>query len=124
MADTDSRISQNKTLPAGTVTFLFTDIEGSTQLLYRLGEEYATVLAEQRDILRTAFKNWDGHEIDTQGEGATYRALHRGLQMAYVAVVEEFFEVTAAVRITAALLLRSVAIGPRLVMDDSASHEN
>ena len=55
-------------MPSGTVTFLFTDIEGSTRLLERLREQYATVLAEQRDVLRSAFVRWRGHEIDTQGD--------------------------------------------------------
>lgn len=55
-------------LPGGTVTFLFTDIEGSTRLLERLGAEYAAVLAEQREILRAAFLEWNGQEIDTQGD--------------------------------------------------------
>ncbi|MCK5430776.1 MAG: adenylate/guanylate cyclase domain-containing protein, partial [Anaerolineales bacterium] len=48
--------------------FLFTDIEGSTQLLHRLGDRYAGVLGEQRKILRTAFEKWDGYEVDTQGD--------------------------------------------------------
>ncbi|MDQ2713634.1 MAG: tetratricopeptide repeat protein [Chloroflexota bacterium] len=55
-------------LPTGTVTLLFTDIEGSTQLLQRLGERYVSVLAECRHLLRTAFQRWNGHEIDTQGD--------------------------------------------------------
>ncbi|MEA2485945.1 MAG: hypothetical protein QOD46_1056, partial [Actinomycetota bacterium] len=42
-------------LPRGTVTFLFTDIEGSTRLLQELGGQYATVLREHREILRSAF---------------------------------------------------------------------
>ncbi len=55
-------------LPTGTVTFLFTDIEGSTQLLDHLHDRYATVLADQRDILRAAFARSSGHEVDTQGD--------------------------------------------------------
>jgi predicted ATPase/class 3 adenylate cyclase len=56
-------------LPAGTVTFLFTDIEGSTRLLRRLGPElYAAALAEHRRRLRTAFAAGGGVEIDTQGD--------------------------------------------------------
>jgi class 3 adenylate cyclase len=39
-------------LPTGTVTFLFTDVEGSTRLLHELGDEYEGVLAEHRRILR------------------------------------------------------------------------
>ena len=56
-------------LPTGTVTFLFTDIEGSTALLQHLGDQrYAGVLAEHRHILRAAFQGGGGHEIDTQGD--------------------------------------------------------
>ncbi len=56
-------------LPAGTVTFLFTDVEGSTQLLHALGPEgYADALAEHRRILRDAFSRRGGVEVDTQGD--------------------------------------------------------
>jgi class 3 adenylate cyclase len=56
-------------LPAGTVTFLFTDIEGSTQLLKLLGGEmYGHALDDHRRILREAFAEHEGHEIDTQGD--------------------------------------------------------
>jgi class 3 adenylate cyclase len=55
-------------LPRGTVTFLFTDIEGSTRLLKRLGEPYSAVLADHRRILREAAEARDGREIDTQGD--------------------------------------------------------
>lgn len=55
-------------LPSGTVTFLFTDIEGSTRHLQRLGENYAGLLAAQRKILRAAFQKYHGHEVDTQGD--------------------------------------------------------
>ncbi len=54
--------------PSGTVTFLFTDIEGSTKLLEQLRDGYVTVLANQRDLLRAAFARYNGHEIDTQGD--------------------------------------------------------
>src|SRR6266567_4203222 len=56
-------------LPMGTVTFLFTDIEGSTQLLQRLGERYPSILEECRHLLRLAFQKDGGHEVDTQGDG-------------------------------------------------------
>ncbi|HEX2765977.1 MAG TPA: adenylate/guanylate cyclase domain-containing protein [Candidatus Limnocylindria bacterium] len=56
------------TIPSGTVTFAFTDIEGSTALLKRLGDRYADVLAQHRRILRGAFEARDGQEIDTQGD--------------------------------------------------------
>lgn len=55
-------------LPAGTVTFLFSDIEGSTQLLKELGPGYGEVLAEHQRILRDAFAAHGGREVDTQGD--------------------------------------------------------
>ncbi len=56
-------------LPRGTVTFLFTDIEGSTRLLHELGAEaYADALAEHRRVLRDAFLRNGGVEVDTQGD--------------------------------------------------------
>ena len=55
-------------LPSGTVTFLFTDVEGSTKLLRELGEEaFSETLAEHRRILRGAFAAHGGVEVDTQG---------------------------------------------------------
>ena len=54
----------------GTFTLLFTDIEGSTTLLGRLGEgSYAQALAECRHIVRAGLSAHDGREIDTQGDG-------------------------------------------------------
>ena len=56
-------------LPTGTVTFLFTDVEGSTRLLHQLGADaYAEALAEHRRALREAFLRHDGVEVDTQGD--------------------------------------------------------
>jgi Adenylate and Guanylate cyclase catalytic domain/AAA ATPase domain len=55
-------------LPTGTVTFIFTDIEGSTRLLNELGDRYAGVLAEHRRIVREAFERHGGVEVDTQGD--------------------------------------------------------
>jgi predicted ATPase/class 3 adenylate cyclase len=55
-------------LPSGTVTFLFTDIEGSTRLLRELGERYADVLAEHNRLLREAFSRHGGLEVGTQGD--------------------------------------------------------
>src|SRR6516162_4160183 len=56
-------------LPTGTVTFLFTDIEGSTRLLQHLGETYSAVLREHQALLRQAFAEQGGVEIDTAGDG-------------------------------------------------------
>jgi len=55
-------------LPSGTVTFLFSDIEGSTKLLHELGDGYAEALAAHRDVLRTTFAEHTGAEVDTQGD--------------------------------------------------------
>src|SRR5437660_523466 len=55
-------------LPTGTVTLLFSDMEGSTRLLQRLGKRYADLLAECRDLLRHLFVQYHGHEVDTQGD--------------------------------------------------------
>jgi predicted ATPase/class 3 adenylate cyclase len=56
-------------LPAGTVTFLFSDVEGSTRLLTRLRRRYAEVLGEHQRLLRAAFAEYDGREVHTEGDG-------------------------------------------------------
>ncbi len=59
-------------VPSGTVTFLLTDIEGSTGLLQRLGDaRYAPLLTEHRRLLRAAFRREGGQEIGTQGDALT-----------------------------------------------------
>jgi predicted ATPase/class 3 adenylate cyclase/DNA-binding CsgD family transcriptional regulator len=58
----------NAEFPSGTVTLLFTDIEGSTRLLHQLGEEYTTLLAQQRQILHEACEIHNGHVMDAQGD--------------------------------------------------------
>ena len=55
-------------LPSGAVTFLFTDIEGSTRLVKQLRERYGEVLQEHQRLLRAAFEAHSGHEVDTQGD--------------------------------------------------------
>jgi class 3 adenylate cyclase len=55
-------------LPSGTVTFLFTDIEGSTALLRELGDAYTQLLGRERSILRETLGSAGGQEIDTQGD--------------------------------------------------------
>jgi class 3 adenylate cyclase len=62
-------------LPMGTVTLLFTDMEGSTHLLQQLGERYTNLLEEYRQLLRAAFQQWNGHEVDTQGDALSLYAL-------------------------------------------------
>jgi predicted ATPase/class 3 adenylate cyclase len=55
-------------LPRGTVTFLFSDIEGSTRLLARLRDRYADVLRDHHRALRAAFAEHRGHEVHTEGD--------------------------------------------------------
>jgi len=65
-------------LPGGTVTFLFTDIEGSTRLLHELGAAYADALVEHRRELREAFARHGGVEVDTQGDAFFYAFARAG----------------------------------------------
>jgi class 3 adenylate cyclase len=55
-------------LPTGTLTLLFTDIEGSTRLLDELGERYSDVLGAHNRTLRDAFERHCGVEVTTQGD--------------------------------------------------------
>jgi predicted ATPase/class 3 adenylate cyclase len=55
-------------MPTGTITFLFTDIEGSTRLLQRLGEGYRAVLERHHDIMRAAVRAANGHAVRTEGD--------------------------------------------------------
>ncbi len=75
-------------LPAGTVTFLFTDIEGSTGLLKRLRERYGDVLAEHERILRDAIEAEGGQVVDTQGD-AVFAAFPRATAAAAAAVAAQ-----------------------------------
>jgi predicted ATPase len=69
-------------LPTGTVTLVFTDIEGSTRLLHELGERYAEVLAKHRRLLREAFQRHGGVEVDTQGDAFFYAFASAGEALA------------------------------------------
>jgi predicted ATPase len=63
----------DRDLPAGRVTLLFTDIEGSTRLIEELGEDgYVGALAEHRRLVRSAFSAHGGVEVDTQGDAFLY----------------------------------------------------
>ena len=72
-------------LPRGTVTFLFTDIEGSTKLLERLGDGYVDLLRDIRALIRTAVRRASGHEVDARADeffaafGEAARALEAGI---------------------------------------------
>ena len=60
------------TLPGGTVTFLFTDVEGSTRLLQQLGDSYGDVVRDHRKLLREHLGDKGGTEVDTQGDAFFY----------------------------------------------------
>jgi non-specific serine/threonine protein kinase len=104
-------------LPAGTVTFLFTDIQGSTRLLRDLRDQYATVLADHRAILRAAFDRWRGTEIDTQGD-AFFVAFSRAVDAlgaaveAQRAVAAHVWNRSATVRVRMGLHTGEPTIGP------------
>ncbi len=73
-------------LPTGVVTFLFTDIEGSTRLIEELGEDaYIRALAEHRRLLREAFAAHGGVEVDTQGDAFLYSFADAGAALAAAA---------------------------------------
>jgi DNA-binding NarL/FixJ family response regulator/class 3 adenylate cyclase len=55
-------------LPTGTVTFLFTDVEGSTGLVGKLGDAYGDAMSQHRRLLREAVSSANGHEVDSRGD--------------------------------------------------------
>jgi predicted ATPase/class 3 adenylate cyclase len=77
-------------LPSGTVTLLFTDIEGSTKLLQEMGPDgYAQALAEHRRVLREAFARHGGVEVDTQGDAFFVAFAEAGEAVAAAAWAQE-----------------------------------
>jgi predicted ATPase/class 3 adenylate cyclase len=74
-------------LPVGTVTFLFTDIEGSTRLLQALGDRYAGVLALHGHVMRGAITEHHGAGIRTEGDSffAVFSSVHAAIQAAVAA---------------------------------------
>lgn len=71
-------------LPTGTLTMLFTDIEGSTRLLSRLGSRYGGVVSTQRAVVRDAVRRWGGVELGTEGDSffVVFRSAVAGLSAA------------------------------------------
>jgi class 3 adenylate cyclase len=74
-------------LPAGTVTFLFTDIEGSTRLMQRLGDDWPAVIGDHNRLLRETFAATGGREVDRQGDAffAVFGRARHGIEAAAVA---------------------------------------
>ena len=93
----------HRNLPSGTVTFLFTDVEGSTKLLHELGAEaYADALAEHRRVVRDACRAEGGVEVDTQGDAFFFAfPTAPGAVVAAVALTEAL--ATGAIRVRVGL---------------------
>src|SRR5262245_61629192 len=83
------RVRSEVSLPHGTVTFLFTDIEGSTRLVQELGDEYANLLADHRRALREEFARHGGVEVDTQGDALFVAFARASDALAAAAAVRE-----------------------------------
>jgi YVTN family beta-propeller protein len=81
---TNELLSEGRVFPTGTVTMLFTDIEGSTRLLKQLGKDYGALLDDHRRLLREAFAAHEGREMDTQGD-AFFVAFSRAANAALAA---------------------------------------
>jgi class 3 adenylate cyclase len=79
-----ARVADIRTLPTGTVTFLMTDMEGSTPLLHRLGERYPPVLEDVRSIAREAVAAAGGREVDARADEffAAFTSVDAGLSAA------------------------------------------
>jgi len=73
--------------PTGTVTFLFTDIEGSTRLLQQVGSAYAEILTEHHRLMRAAVANRSGVEVKTEGDAffVVFRTAGDGVMAAVTA---------------------------------------
>jgi Adenylate and Guanylate cyclase catalytic domain len=114
--------------PSGTVTFLFTDIQGSTSLLQSLGRErYGTLLARHNDHLRAIFEQNGGIEVDRQGDGVFAVFRSAGAAVAAAAEAQRLFAreewpQNVAVRVRMGLHTGEAAITalPRL---PAAAHE-
>ena len=74
-------------LPTGIVTFLFTDIEGSTQLLHDLAAEYEPIQDRHADLIRSSLADQHGHEIRTEGDSffVVFRTAAQGVRAAVAA---------------------------------------
>jgi class 3 adenylate cyclase len=64
----NAQLEPQRRLPAGQVTFLLADIEGSTDLLQRLGDDYATLLAGVRQVVRAGVRSARGHQVSARGD--------------------------------------------------------
>ena len=103
-------------LPGGTVTFLFTDIEGSTRLLQELGDDYGEVVRDHRKLLREHLGAKGGTEVDTQGDAFFYsfpraRDAVAGAVAAQRALAEQTWPQAAEVRVRMGLHTGEPSVG-------------
>ena len=103
--------------PTGTVTFLFTDIEGSTRLLLRLGERYAQVLEDHHRLIREALADAGGDEMGTAGDAvfASFPAQYQALEAAIEAqrsLASHAWPEGGAVRVRMGLHIGEATTGP------------
>ena len=80
--------SPSKDLPTGTLTMLFTDMAESARLLQQLGDRYASLLADYRQMVRTAFREWRGYEVNAQSD-AFFVVFARAIDAAAAAMAVE-----------------------------------
>ena len=90
----DARRRAGRKLPTGTLTFLFSDIEGSTRLVQALGDCFPPVLERHQALLRGAFAEGGGVEVATEGDSffvvfASASAAVRGAAAAQRALAQE-----------------------------------
>ncbi len=90
-ASLDFAGSGRPALPTGTVTLLFTDIEGSTRLLHELGDGYRELLLEHRRLFRAAVTEPGGYEVDTQGDAHFCVFEHAGDAVIAAALAQRSF---------------------------------
>src|ERR671915_415072 len=83
-----SQLEPQRKLPKGNITFLLTDIEGSTELLSRLGDEYAVVLSDVRKRVRTAVRRAGGHLVSARGDD-TFAVFDRALNAVKAALATQ-----------------------------------
>jgi predicted ATPase/class 3 adenylate cyclase len=102
--DTDRVVRSARSLPSGLVTFVFTDIEGSTRLFRRIGDRYPPLLARHHEILRAAWVATGGYEVKTDGDAffvafADATAAVEACAQAQRALTSEPWPADAAIRV-------------------------
>lgn len=80
--DKKPNVISQRDLPAGTVTILFTDIQGSTELLLKLNQDYMNLISDHHRLMRQAFTPYRGTEVRTQG------IIHRDIKPANILLDE------------------------------------